>query len=513
MRLEAIIGLEIHVQLKTKTKMFCACPRAEDNALPNSSVCSICLGHPGTLPVPNREAIMLGTRTALAIGGNVAPKTKFDRKNYFYPDLPKGYQISQYDRPLSEGGYLDVDVPDNSLPARRTIRVRFERLHLEEDAAKLAHGAANESLVDFNRGGVPLAETVTKPDMRSPEEARAFLEEFRRILRELGVSDADMEKAQMRCDANISLRPVDENGVPIESNLRPKTEVKNMNSFRSVERALHYEIERQTDLWHMNTPPAVSSTRGWNDEKGITELQRTKEGASDYRYFPEPDIPMLSIEDLITEAKQSARELPAAKRARFMEQYFVNEIDARTLTEDRELANFFENTVSEFVAWLDALPENRDLPNIWGREGKKLSKLATGWILSKLGGLMNDRGLTWQTLNLTAKNFAEFLKIIYKEETTGPNAIKILEIMLETDADPSHVMEERGLGRVADPEAIRPFVKDIIKMNAKQVSDFKAGKEPVLKFLIGMVMRATEGKADPQVAEKIMREEIAKQAE
>lgn len=496
MRLEPVIGLEIHCQLKTATKMFCSCARVTDAAAPNSSICPVCMGHPGVLPVPNEQAVALGIRAGLAIKGTINPATKFDRKNYFYPDLPKGYQISQYDKPLSEGGELVVDVPDNSIKSRTTIRVRFERLHLEEDAAKLTHGTAGDSFVDYNRGGTPLAEIVTKPDMRSPEEARAFLQELRRILRELDISDADLEKGNMRCDANISLRPVDENGIPTEQALRPKTEIKNLNSFRSIERALYYEIDRQGELWQMNTPPAQSSTRGWNDDKGVTELQRTKEGAADYRYFPEPDIPPLSIAETVSTQIRSVPELPAAKRARFMQEYLVSESDARILTDDRDLANYFERVVSEMIAWLN---------EPWSPQ---VSKLATGWLLSKLAGLMKVRSLGWKELAITAENFAELMKIIKHEETTGPNALKILEVMLETGADPSHIMEEQGLGRISDEGMIAELVEQTIQANPKQVAEFKAGKEPVMKFLVGMVMKASEGKADPVITEKLLREKL-----
>ncbi|MFH0928479.1 MAG: Asp-tRNA(Asn)/Glu-tRNA(Gln) amidotransferase subunit GatB [bacterium] len=511
MRLEPVIGLEIHAQLKTKSKMFCPCERASDLSAPNSSICPVCLGHPGTLPVPNDEAVRLGVKAALALQSKVNVQTKFDRKNYFYPDLPKGYQISQYDQPLSEGGFLVVDVPDNSAPNRQTIRVSFTRLHLEEDAAKLTHAASNESLVDYNRGGAPLAEIVTEPDLRTPEEARVFLQELRRILRELNISDADMEKGQMRCDANISLREVDDSGNPVEMMLRPKTEIKNINSFRSLERALYFEIDRQTTLWEMDTPPSVSSTRGWNDDRGVTELQRTKEAAHDYRYFPEPDIPALDLTEILEEAKLHTSELPAAKRTRFIEEYFVSEADARTLTDDQTLADYFEQVVSETVDWVSSLPGERlDTEDLWIKEGPKLSKMITGWLLNKLSGLMNERSIKWKSLKITPENFAELIKIIYKNETTGANALKILEIMLETHGDPSQIMDEKGLGRLSDPEKIRPFVVDVVKMSAKQVAQFKEGKEAVMQYLIGMVMKSTEGRADPKTTEELMRAELKK---
>jgi aspartyl-tRNA(Asn)/glutamyl-tRNA(Gln) amidotransferase subunit B len=496
MKLETIIGLEIHCQLKTKTKMFCSCARVSEAAAPNTSICPICMGHPGVLPVPNAEAVRLGMRAGLAIKGTINPNTKFDRKNYFYPDLPKGYQISQFDKPISEGGELVVDVPDNSLKSRTTIRVNFERLHLEEDAAKLTHGTAGDSFVDYNRGGTPLAEIVTKPDMRSPEEARAFLQELRRILRELDISDADLEKGNMRCDANISLRPIDENGLPTESILHPKTEIKNINSFRAIERAIYYEIDRQTELWQMNTPPSQSSTRGWNDVKGVTELQRIKEGAADYRFFPEPDIPPLSIAAELERERAHVPELPSAKRARFMSEYFVSEADARILTDDKDLANYFERVVSETGEWLGTPFD------------AKTSKLVTGWMLSKLAGLMKVKGVEWGALNITAENFAELVKIIAHEETTGPNALKILEIMMEKGEDPSQIMEEQGLGRVNDEGEIATWVASAITSYPKQVAEFKAGKEPILKFLIGMVMKASEGKADPQTVERIFRDQL-----
>src|SRR3989338_2622308 len=307
MNLEPVIGLEIHVQLKTKSKMFCSCSAHEEGAAPNTHVCPVCTGQPGVLPVPNEEAIRATVLMGLALNGTIATASKFDRKHYFYPDLPKAYQISQYDIPIVKGGHLDLDFPAGN--TRAQARIGLTRIHLEEDAAKNFHDTSGKTLVDFNRAGVALMEIVTEPDFASPAEAKRFLQELRLMIRYLGISDADMEKGHLRCDANISLR---EKG----GSFQPKTEIKNLNSFRHVERALAYEIQRQTQMWEEGHPPDVTTTRGWDDTKQKTVEQRIKEGAEDYRYFPEPDIPPLQLSAMADEMRARLPELPAARRAR-----------------------------------------------------------------------------------------------------------------------------------------------------------------------------------------------------
>ena len=372
-----VIGLEIHLQLKTKSKMFCACPAHDVGASPNTNVCAICLGNPGTLPVPNEQAIRYGTMMGLALNCSIASHSKFDRKNYFYPDLPKAYQISQYDLPIAANGHLEVDVPDSP---RERVRIGITRAHLEEDAAKNTHGVEGKTLVDYNRGGTPLIEIVTEPDFTNAKEAKAFLHELQRIARYLDVSNADMEKGNMRCDANISLREIDENGQVVGARFNPKTEIKNLNSFRHVERALEFEIKRQTKLWEDETPVTVSTTRGWNDVKGVTELQRSKEDAADYRYFPEPDIPPLNLAALAEELKLKMPELPAARRARMVEEYALKPSDAAQMCDDPALADFAEQTFSELQSWLSSVEGDLD----WETEKPKMARLVSGCLFSKL---------------------------------------------------------------------------------------------------------------------------------
>ncbi|MCA9387650.1 MAG: Asp-tRNA(Asn)/Glu-tRNA(Gln) amidotransferase subunit GatB, partial [Candidatus Andersenbacteria bacterium] len=336
MELEPVIGLEIHVQLKTKSKMFCRCSNDAEGVAPNTHICEVCTGQPGTLPVPNEEAVEMILRAGLALGSELPDFTKFDRKHYFYPDLPKGYQISQYEEPFCVGGTVEVEREDGS-----QFIVEMERLHLEEDAGKLVH-EHGRSGVDLNRAGTPLIECVTKPVVKSAADARLFLQELRRTMRYLGVSDADMEKGHLRCDANISMRPVGDN------KLYPKTEIKNVNSFKFVEQALEFEIVRQTGLWEKGTPVDVETTRGFDPSTGKTIEQRTKEGAADYRYFPEPDIPPFVID--ATRRSALARhlpELPARKRARFVDQFGLSRESAFTIVDDKSTSDFYENVLSE----------------------------------------------------------------------------------------------------------------------------------------------------------------------
>ncbi|MBI5465893.1 MAG: Asp-tRNA(Asn)/Glu-tRNA(Gln) amidotransferase subunit GatB, partial [Candidatus Kerfeldbacteria bacterium] len=404
MNLEPVIGLEIHVQLKTKSKMFCACDNTGENQPPNTTICPVCMGHPGTLPVPNGEAIRMAARAALALNLKINHHSKFDRKNYFYPDLPKGYQISQYDEPLSQEGYLDIEI------ASGTSRVGIERLHLEEDTAKLLHGEKS-SLVDFNRAGTPLAEIVTKPDIKTPTVAKAFLQELRLIMRYLGVSEADMEKGHLRCDANISLQPQG------ESKLYPKTEVKNLNSFRSVERALQYEIERQTKLWQEGQPPTTTSTRGWDEKKGETVLQREKEAVHDYRYFPEPDItPLEFMPEQIASWRTELPELPTARRQRLKQSYDLSAAEARLLVEDKALGGFTVRVITALAGELEG-------------DVKAAAKLATNWIVHKLTEVINESSLRLDQLPFTLSQFVSFLLLIARRQVNSTNAQLLLRRM------------------------------------------------------------------------------------
>ncbi|MBI4091049.1 MAG: Asp-tRNA(Asn)/Glu-tRNA(Gln) amidotransferase subunit GatB [Candidatus Komeilibacteria bacterium] len=512
---ESIIGLEIHLQLKTNSKMFCSCLVVPFDSEPNSSVCPVCLGHPGTLPVVNREAVRQGIRMALALHGRILKETRFDRKSYFYPDLPKGYQISQFDEPLSVGGFVELFVKG------KEKRYHLERLHLEEDAGKNFH-SGNESMVDFNRAGVPLAEIVTKPDFRSAEDARAFLQELRLIARYLGASDADMEKGQLRCDANISVRPVG------NETLFAKTEIKNLNSFRAVERALHYEIGRQTRLWEQGDPPHREETRGWDEPRGETYVQRIKEGSDEYRYFPEPDLkPILISEEDIQELTRSLPELPRAKRIRFIEEYEVTREAAQVLVADKPAADYFEAVVEELKNWLydsggegSGLPANRltaqgvwqagTREEIWEQNRKKLTKLAYSWITSELFKHLNADGKSISEISLTPENFAEFIVLVYQAKVNSSAAQTVLEKMYHEGKDPSDIAEDEGLFQTSSTDDLAPLVRQALAENPEQVEQYRAGKQTVLQFLIGKVMKLSKGSADPKVVADLLKKVLNK---
>ena len=502
-----IIGLEIHVQLKTKSKMFCSTDNTGENKPANTTVCPICMGHPGTLPVINEQAIKWGILAGLALNCKIANFTRFDRKNYFYPDLPKGYQISQYDQPLSEKGHLIIDVNGQE----KTISIT--RLHMEEDAAKNVHSEDGKyTLVDYNRCGTPLAEIVTEPDFRSAKEAKIFLQELRKIMRYLKISDADMEKGHLRCDANISMmpeEPVKKFGLG-EAKYYPKTEIKNLNSFKAVERALEYEIQRQTKLWKQNTPPMEQSTRGWDETKQKTEEQRVKEEAHDYRYFPEPDLPPLTFTDEeIEKIKIELPELPRAKKLRFIEQYGFTSDDAQILTNSRGWADYTEKIITELKEWLLSLEEAEGTEKeIWEQNKAKLTKLVSGWLINKLGGLINEAQIEIKNLKISPENFAEFISIIYKGKIGSTAAQEILEEMFKTGIDPSHVLQDKNLGQIDNAAEIENLIKKIIKANPKQVQDYKKGKETLLKFFVGQVMKESKGRANPTLTEEIIKKEL-----
>ncbi len=499
---EPVIGLEIHVQLKTKTKMFCGCSAHETNAAPNTNVCPICLGHPGVLPVPNAQAIRFGTRMGLALNCTIAEHSKFDRKNYFYPDLPKAYQISQFDLPIATGGFVEIEIPHGE---RKTARIGITRAHLEEDAAKSFHGADGKTYVDFNRGGVPLIEIVTEPDFASPQEAKIFLQELRLIARYLGVSDADMEKGHLRCDANISLRKRDENGNVIGAKFNPKTEIKNLNSFRHVERALEYEIERQTRVWEEEgKPQSISTTRGWDEGRQRTVEQRSKEEAADYRYFPEPDIPALALAQIADELRTQMPELPAERRARFESEYHLKPSDARHMCDDPALADFAEHTFSELAAWLDSVTAGGSEGEAYEKQKTQLGKLVSGWLLSKLMGLMVERGIDIRTSKITPENFAEFMTLIASKKLNNTAGLKVLEAMLEDGDSPTHIMEEQALGQMDDEGILAAAVDRVIESHPVEVARYQAGEEQLLKFLIGQVMKETQGTADAALAKNIL---------
>jgi aspartyl-tRNA(Asn)/glutamyl-tRNA(Gln) amidotransferase subunit B len=506
MKLTPVIGLEIHVQLKTKSKMFCGCDNTGEEKPANTTVCPVCMGHPGVLPVINRQAIEWSVMSALAISCQIPKISKFDRKSYFYPDLPKAYQISQYDKPVGEKGYLIIDASTG----RR--RIGITRLHLEEDAAKNFHSADGKStLVDFNRSSTPLMEIVTEPDIRTPQEAKIFVQELRLIMRYLGVSEADMEKGHLRCDANISMTDQPADAVDIKK-LHPKTEIKNINSFRSVERALEYEIKRQSALWEEGKPPTIQTTRGWNENKGITDEQRTKEEASDYRYFPDPDLPPLNFSPdapdgiNVAEIKSSLIELPQARRQRFKTEYELTLENAKTLTDDKNLADFFEQAMSELRAWLISLGEIEGTnEEIWQKGKSKLAKLASNWLINKLMAIVYKDGKDIvETVNITPENFAEFVTIVYQNKINSAIAQKLLEKMYESGDDPSDIMDQEVFGQNANPLELEKIIDQIVNNNPKQAEQYRAGKETLIQFFIGMVMKETKGQADPEQTKELL---------
>jgi aspartyl-tRNA(Asn)/glutamyl-tRNA(Gln) amidotransferase subunit B len=508
-----IIGLEIHVELKTKSKMFCSCVNDPFIDTPNVNICEVCLAHPGTLPVPNQAAILATMKISQALGCTVAKESKFDRKHYFYPDLPKGYQISQFDQPIGEHGKITLRLTSGK-NHRPEATIGITRVHLEEDTAKLSHTIHGTSLVDFNRAGVPLVEMVSDPDIQSAEEAKNYCQELQLILRTLGVSQADMEKGQMRCEANISVQTTGsftiENGVVIPApghKLNAKVEVKNINSFRAVERAIEYEIKRQSDLLDQGKT-WESATRGWDETKGATVHQRSKESAADYRYFPEPDIPPFKPHDLAPLI--SIPELPQSKRDRFIDEYGFSVADAFLLTSDKNWAEFTEDTMSDLYSWLKVQPDETMAVDKEA-ERRAVAKLTGGWITTKLMGAMAERAMDIRILKIQPENFAELITLIYTNKVNSTNGSKILNEMLDSgvDLDPSHVLEEKGYGQISDEATLLPTVQRIIEQFPAQAAQFKAGKEPLIKFLVGMVMKETEGSADPLVAEKILRQNLS----
>ncbi len=473
------IGLEIHVELKTKSKMFCSCKNDPDEKEPNVNICPVCLGHPGVLPVPNEEAIRKVIKVGLALNCQIASFTRFDRKNYFYPDLPKNYQITQLDFPLCKNGFLKIGEKE----------IRIKRIHLEEDTGRSIHlEDKGFSLIDFNRAGIPLMELVTEPDIHSAREAKDFAKELQLILRYLDVAEANMEKGQMRVEANIS--------VSKGKHLGTKVEVKNLNSFKAVERAIDYEVERQIYLLE-NGEKVSQQTVGWNPNTEKTFIQRKKEGSHDYRYFPEPDIPPFDIsKDLIEKIELSVPELPQEKRRRFKKEFNLFDKEVEFFVQNFEIGDYFEKVISELDEWLK---EKNKLS-----ERKEAVKIATNYIISDLQGLMNQEKISISELKITPENFAEFVTLLINKDISSKIAKSILLEMFKTGADPSHIIEDRGLSKISGDQEILKIVEETLRESKKAVEDYKKGKEEALQFILGKTMAKTKGRIDPQKAlEKI----------
>jgi aspartyl-tRNA(Asn)/glutamyl-tRNA(Gln) amidotransferase subunit B len=493
MELEPVIGLEIHVQLKTKSKMFCSCDNAGENLPANTAICEVCSGQPGTLPALNAQAVDFGIRIALALNCRIPGQSVFSRKNYFYPDLPKGYQISQYDQPIAIGGQFTF--PNSG--SEKTIGLI--RAHLEEDTAKLTHlPGSGESLVDLNRAGTPLIEIVTQPDFRNPQEAKAFLQELRLLLRHIEVSDADMEKGHLRCDANISLRPIGDLGY------YTKTEIKNLNSFRSVEKALQFEIIRQTKLWEAGTPPSQLTTRGWNDQKNLTTEQRVKEGEADYRYFPEPDLPPLLVTQAeIEKVKALMPELPSQIRVRLASTYGLSVVDIDSLVLDQNILNYFEATMSELEAWQQSeRPTGQNV--LTDTKRQQLAKTTTNWLVHKIIKLSSDTKSDIKSIKITPENLAEFITLIDQGKLHSAAAGEVLLKMFTSGKDPSSLIEEHDLGGMGTLEDIDLIVEQVITENPKQIEQYRSGKTAVLQYLIGQVMKAAKGRANPDLIKETL---------
>ena len=482
---ETIIGLEVHAQLLTRSKMFCPCSSSYADSSPNTHVCPICLGMPGVLPVINRRAVEMTIMTGLALNCQIPEQAKFDRKNYPYPDLMKGYQISEFDQPLCTDGWLEVEVDG------KQTRIGITRVHLEEDTAKLAHLKSTTgetySLVDVNRSGVPLMETVSEPDMRSPEEARAYLVKLRQILRYLDVCAGNMEEGNFRCDANVSLRPLG------SSELGGKVEVKNMNSFRSVYRALHFEVDRQREILDSGGRIA-QETRGWVDDQGVTVSQRSKEYADDYRYFPEPDLPPILIDrDWLEEIRARMPELPDAKRARFQAEYGLSEYDVSLLIETRAKADYFEAAVA-------LTPEAK-------RE--KRAKAVANWINGEMAGLLNARNMEITEVKITPEALSQLIDLQDDGTISGKTAKSVFEKMFEAGGQPRQIVEEGGLVQITASGEIAAAVERVLADHAKAADDYRDGKEEALKFLVGQIMRETRGRANPEIVNQLLKEKLS----
>ena len=475
MQFESVIGLEIHIQLATESKIFCGCS-TEFGKPPNTNTCPVCLGLPGALPVLNRQVPELAAKLGLALNCEIRHDSQFARKNYFYPDLPKAYQISQFDRPICENGWLDIHTE-----SRGKSRIGITRIHMEEDAGKLVHeDAGTESMVDLNRAGVPLLEIVSEPDIRSADEAKAYMEKIHAIATTIGVSDGDMEKGHLRCDANVSLRPEGKN------EFGTRTETKNLNSFRFVQHAIDYEIERQREEL-LDGETIVQETRLWDTDRKVTFSMRSKEEADEYRYFPDPDLPLVRLStELIETLRKKLPELPDAKMQRFMEEYGLNDYDAGVLTASQELSEYFEKVLVDGAA----------------------PKIACNWITGDLTRVMNESGKTLSEINLSPENLANLTILIDQGEISSKIAKTVFAEMLDSGKTPNTIIEEKGLKQITDEKELGRIVEELLASNPQQVKQYREGKTKVIGFFVGQMMKQTQGKGDPAVINRLLKEKL-----
>ena len=480
MKYEAVIGLEVHTELQTTTKIFCGC-KTSFGAEPNTNVCPVCLGLPGVLPVLNKRVLEFAVRAGLALNCEISRFSKFDRKNYYYPDLPKNFQTSQFDLPICERGQLDIEVNGEKK------QIRITRAHMEEDAGKLVHHGtsitdSDYSLVDYNRTGTPLLEIVTEPDMRSAKEAVAYLEKMRAILQYIGISDCRMEEGSLRCDANVSVRPVG------QKELGTKAEIKNINSFKGVEKAIEYEALRQAEILE-DGGKIIQETRTWDEKEGVTKSMRTKEEANDYRYFPEPDLaPFTVSEEYIEDIRKTLPELPDERRERYIANFGLSSTDAQYMTNDKDTSDYFEKVVA---AGADP-------------------KASVNWIMGEFASQLSNAGIEIAKAPVTPENLAKLLALIAKGTISGKIAKKVFAEMWKDGADPEEIVKAQGLVQISDTGALKELVVKVIANNPKAVEDFKAGKKKAVGALVGQIMKETKGKANPKVINELLNDELKK---